>query len=291
MASERRTRKKSRNSGFLHVRSMPHIKMLEKMIKKKDTLVYIYAPWCGACRDFDANVMNHVQSLKNKSMNIAKVDSKLAYKTGLPAAQYLPTLMVVKNGVPETFTDESGNQTNVMPRGKTLDEDRETLTNLVQNSNNTFKTMKNTPNTLKRRNTPYRMSLPSYDKSGSPGRSTVTLNSLSKSMYDAPINGMPTPSNEKLVPSLENGSPSLENGSVSVESGSPPRNTQFSPIKNSIKASIPVSSPPDIGADLFQSYGRNKMNEKKSVGGMLNAIRQKTNSLNSLLHLRKTRKH
>ncbi len=252
---------------------MPHIKMLEKMMKKKDTLVYIYAPWCGACKEFDANVMNHVQSLKNKSMNIAKIDSKLASKTGLPAAKYLPTLMLVgKNGVPATFKDENGQSTPVMPRGNSLSEDRETLANLVQNSNNSppesrnmvmnrnSKTVKNTLSSA----TPRKMSLPSYDKEGSPGRSSVTVKSLAKSPYDEFINGMPTP---------------------------PKEDTMFSPIKSSIKSSIPVSSPPDIGADLVSSQYRNTPSSKSSSGSMLEAIRQKTNSLNSLNTLRKTRRN
>jgi len=268
MPSQRRTRKKSRNSGFLHVRSMPHIKMLEKMMKKKDTLVYIYAPWCGACREFDDKVMNHVQSLSNKSVNIAKVDSKLAYKTGLPPPQYLPTLMYVENGKPKTFTGENGQPTNVMPRSPSLDEDRETLTNLVQNSSSTVnrnsivnRNTKTVKNTLAA--TPRKLTLPSYNKEGSPGRSTVTLKSLAKSPYDEFINGMPTPSLEK--------------------------DEMFTPIKSTIKSSIPVSSPPDISADLVSSQGRNL--NKPKVGGMLEAIRQKTNSLNALTRLRKTRKN
>lgn len=264
MASQRSTRRKSRNSGFLHVRSMPHIKMLEKMMKKKDTLVYIYAPWCGACREFDANVMNHVQSLKNKSINVAKVDSKLASKTGLPAPQYLPTLMYVENGKPKTFTGDNGEPTNVMPRSRTLDEDRKTLTNLVQNSTpkRNSMTVKNTLSS----STPGKMTLPSYNKEGSPGRSTVTLKSLAKSPYNEPINGMPTPSLEK-------------------------EDSMFTPIKSTIKSSIPVSMPPDIGADLVASQTKNSLKSKPATGGMLQAIRQKTNSLNALTKLRKTRKN
>jgi hypothetical protein len=256
--------------------------MLEKMMKKKDTLVYIYAPWCGACREFDANVMNHVQSLKNKSMNIAKIDSKLASKTGLPAAQYLPTLMLVENGKPKTFKDENGQPTTVMPRANSLSEDRETLTNLVQHSGNTVSgtshnSLHSVPerNTVANRNTrkntltssPEKLSLPSYNKEGSPARSSVTLKSLAKSPYDGYINGMPTPSAEKEKS----------------------EDTLFTPIKSSIKASIPVSSPPDIGADLVASQDRKTVTSKS--GGMLEAIRQKTNSLNALTKLRNTRKH
>jgi hypothetical protein len=222
--------------------------------------------------------MNHVQSLKNKSINIAKVDSKYASKTGLPPAQYLPTLMYVENGKPKTFMAEDGTPTSVMPRGNSLDEDRENLTNLVQNSSNT---LNSTPNTMVNRNsktlkntlssaTPARMTLPSYNKEGSPNRSSVTVKSLAKSPYDAFINGMPTPSQEK---------------EESVE------DPMFSPIKSTIKSSIPVSIPPDIGADLIASQGKNSFSRPRVTGGMLQAIRQKTNSLNALTRLRKTRKH
>ena len=257
MASERRTRKKSRNSGFLHVRSMPHIKMLEKMMKKKDTLVYIYAPWCGACREFDAKVMNHVQSLKNKTLNIAKIDSKFASKTGLPPVKYLPTLMLVgKDGVPATFKDENGEPTNSMPRGNTLMEDKDTLSTLVQTPSTPVSTVRNTV-TLRNRTT-QKLTLPSYNsgKEGSPPRANVTLKSLAKSPYDTFINGMPTAS--------------LENSNM----------------KSPIKASIPVSNPPDIGADLLASQQKTV---PKTKGGMLEAIRNKVNALNSLTRLRKNR--
>jgi hypothetical protein len=65
----------------------------------------------------------------------------------------------------------------------------------------------------------------------------------------------------------------------------------FTPIKSTIKSSIPVSTPPDIGADLIASQSRKPLSSKSTSGGMLQAIRQHTNSLNSLLKLRKTRKH
>lgn len=257
------------------------------MMKGKGTLVYVYAPWCGACREFDSKVMNHVQSLKNKTVNIAKVDSKYASKTGLPPVKFLPSLMYVKNGRAETFTGEDGNTTSVMPRGKNLDEERESLSNFVQNSNppsssnaltnvNTQETINNEtrPNTLlskprtakNRSPTPGVMNLPSYNKEGSPGRSTVTLKSLAKSPYDAQeeLNGMPTAEMSK--------------------------NTMFTPIKSTIKASIPVSNPSDIGADLVASQDKGSFSKPPASGGMLSAIREKVNSLNSLTRLRNTRR-
>jgi hypothetical protein len=166
-----------------------------------------------------------------------------------------------------------------MPRGKTLDEDREILTNLVQNSPGSFRT-EGTRNTITNRNTrtvknlntlssgtPGEMTLPSYNKEGSPGRSSVTVKSLAKSPYDDYINGMPTPSLQKE------------------------EDPMFSPIKKTIRASVPVSSPPDIGADLVASQSRTVSNKRPMMGGMLQAIRHKTNSLNALSKLRKTRKH
>ena len=62
----------------------------------------------------------------------------------------------------------------------------------------------------------------------------------------------------------------------------------FSPIKNSIRASIPVSSPPDIGADLVAS--QKKKTYETMTGGMLDALRLQTKSLNSLTKMRNTRK-
>lgn len=268
---------------------MSHIKPLLSMMKGKGTLVYVYAPWCGACREFDSKVMNHVQSLKNKTVNIAKVDSKYASKTGLPPVKFLPSLMYVKNGRAETFTGEDGTATSIVPRGKSLDEERESLTNFVQNSNSSPNVLTNAnsqeninqsnrPNTLISRPrtarnrstipsaTPGVMNLPSYNKEGSPGRSTVTLKSLAKSPYDAQeeLNGMPTAEMSK--------------------------NTMFTPIKSTIKASIPVSNPSDIGADLVASQNKGSFSKGPASGGMLSAIRDKVNSLNSLTSLRNTRR-
>jgi hypothetical protein len=228
--------------------------------------------------------MNHVQNLPNKNINIAKIDSKLASKTGLPPVKYLPTLMLVKNGVPTTFAGENGEPTTVMPRGNNHSEERETLTNLVQDPNSIANTMANgnmiangsmvanvptnNSRTLKNRNTlsstPGVMTLPTYNKEGSPGRSTVTLQSLAKSPYESQgLDGMPTAEMTE--------------------------NTMFSPIKSTIKASIPVSNPSDIGADLVASQGKAPFT-KSTSGGMLDAIREKVNSLNSITRLRNSRR-
>ena len=130
----RGTRKLHRN--VMNVRSANVIKSFEKMLEKgPTTLVYINAKWCGACHGFTKNVWDPLTKLKNKSMNLAAVDSEMIGKTSLASVpkKFYPTLLLVgKDKKAATFKDEMGLSTNAMPRASTLEEDKKVLTQLVQ---------------------------------------------------------------------------------------------------------------------------------------------------------------
>jgi len=148
MASPKRITKKQRKGQVLHVRSHSAVKAFESTLGKGPlTLVYINAKWCGACHRFNDEVWSHLTKLKNKSVNLASVDSEMIGKTSLANVprKFYPTLMLVgKDKKPATFEDEEGNPTNAMPRNSTLSEDREALSNLVKNPTVKNKTVDST---------------------------------------------------------------------------------------------------------------------------------------------------
>jgi hypothetical protein len=230
------------------------------MMDNKESFVALYeADWCGACKMFDKHVMSHMKNLENKTLKIARISSNVAFKTGLPPPEHYPTLLHVKNGTAEPIE-----------RGKSLEEDRINLTNLVKtpdpngSANKSLmrnsRTVKKNMNTLSS-TTPKEITLPTYDKQGSPPRSTVSLKSLAKSPYDTFINGMPS--------------------------------KRVSPInskKESNVTSIPVINPPDVSVDLQKSTLKSSENPSTRGGGLLSAIYRQINSLKSLVKLRKTRK-
>lgn len=244
----------SRKGKVIDVRSDGAVKMFEKaLVKGPLTLVYVNAKWCGACHKFNDEVWSSLTKLKNKSVNLASVDSEFLGKTSLAKTppKFYPTLMLVgKDKKPATFQDEEGNPTNAMPRNSTLSEDKEALSNLVLNptrnnvSNRVSKTMTSSATTLNASGQlPVRMN--------SPPRASVTMNSLAKSPYNKP--------STLSIPKSMN---------------------------------IPTSSPPDVGSDLVASQRRSQAPSGQLVpmpiqgGGLLDAIRQKTSSLRSVLKLR-----
>ena len=277
-----KTRRNKKGSKILDVRSDGAVKLFEKaLVKGPLTLVYVNAKWCGACHRFNDEVWSKLTKLKNRSVNLASVDSEYIGKTSLANVprKFYPTLMLVgKDKKPATFEDEEGQPTNAMPRNATLEEDREALSNLVVNP-----TMKanvslptNSPpvpnvavNSLQRMNSPPRASVTMNSllpkPMNSPPRANITKNSLAKS----PFKAMDTPvfSNEKT------------NSPATVK---PMGNTNTR--MNSKK--IMPSNPPDIGADLVASQ---KPSSPLPIqgGGLLNAIKGKTAQLKSMIQMRK----
>jgi hypothetical protein len=121
------------------------VKQLEKMMVNGNlTIVFVKAKWCGACHRFNDEVWSPLTKLKNRSMNLAAVDSEMIGQTSLANVprKYYPTLLLVgKDKKPATFIDEDGSPTNAMPRNDSLDDDREALSNLVQTPKNKLNTL------------------------------------------------------------------------------------------------------------------------------------------------------
>lgn len=286
----------------MNVRSDGAVKMFEKALNKGPlTLVYINAKWCGACHRFNDEVWNHLTKLKNKSVNLASVDSEYIGKTSLANVprKFYPTLMLVgKDKKPATFEDEDGMPTNAMPRNNTLSEDREALSNLVQNAV--------TPTSLSMsKNSTGNVSVPVNTLA----RSNTTKKSLARSPFES-INGMPSmpstmPSMSSAVSSTISSAISTSKNSATLESDLKEPARTVSTLKlNSIpkqmgnsvsrqSRQIITSNPPDFSSDLVSSQTQSPtptaapITETKG-GTMLEAIKRKTESLKSMLKLRKS---
>lgn len=273
MAPRRNTRKNRKGANVLDVRSDGAVKLFEKaLVKGPLTLVYVNAKWCGACHRFNDEVWSSLTKLKNKSVNLASVDSEFIGKTSLAKVprKFYPTLMLVgKDGKPATFEDEEGQPTNAMPRNSTLSEDREALSNLVVNP--TVKT------TL-----PQRMN--------SPPRANVNVKSLAKSPFE--------PRNNKSINEIKNASVNKTMGNA-ASSVSPNTPSEISSENMKSKSKQILSSiPPDIGADLVASQTKSPTPTAaivpeaiKGGGSVLDALKRSTASMRSMLNTRNTRKN
>jgi hypothetical protein len=298
-----KTRRQNRNTKVLDVRSPAGVKMFEKLIVNGNlTMVLVKAKWCGACHRFNDEVWSHLTKLKNKSMNLASVDSEMIGQTSLANVprKFYPTLLLVgKDKKPATFIDEDGSPTNSMPRNASLSEDRETLSKLVQTPKNLLPAQPNASLTA-RPNTPNLM--------------TARPNTASafESMTARP-NTVSAP--ESMTASDEQySSPPLSNfvargrNSVSRNSGKLSNTVGVSPFKNKVTpvpsianqesmmpqtvTEVTASMPPDVGSDLVASQtnsstGTASVLKTVAKGGrLLNAIRNKTASLRAMLKLR-----
>ena len=253
---------------MIDVRSDGAVKLFEKaLVKGPLTLVYVNAKWCGACHRFNDEVWSSLTKLKNKSVNLASVDSEFIGKTSLAKVprKFYPTLMLVgKDGKPATFQDEDGQPTNAMPRNSTLSEDREALSNLVVNP-----TVKTT--------VPQRMnSLP---------RANVNVKSLAKSPFE--------PRNNKSINEIKNTTVNKTMGNA-VSSVSPNTPLEITSDNSKSKSKQILSSiPPDIGADLVASQTKSPTPTAaivpeaiKGGGSVLDALKRSTASMRSMLQMR-----
>ena len=291
-----KTRRQNRNTKVLDVRSPAGVKMFEKLIVNGNlTMVLVKAKWCGACHRFNDEVWSHLTKLKNKSMNLAAVDSEMIGQTSLANVprKFYPTLLLVgKDKKPATFIDEDGSPTNSMPRNASLSEDRETLSKLVQTPKNSL---------------PNANSLPAQ-----PNASVESLMTPATARPNTPATARPnTPASEEPE---QYSSPPLSNfvargrNSVSRNSGKLSNSVGVSPFKNRATpvpsvanqesmmpqtvTEVKASMPPDVGSDLVatqtdSSTGTASVLKTATKGGrLLNAIRNKTASLRAMLKLR-----
>jgi hypothetical protein len=285
-----RITRKQRQGGkkVLDVRSKKMIANFENLLGRGPlTLVFIYADWCGACHRFRDEVWSPLTQLKDATMNRASIREDMIAGTSLANVErkFYPTLLLVgKDKKPATFVDENGASTPAMPRKPTLNEDKESLTSLV-----------NSPTPL----------LPAVAPSvGVPSAAVVSTavqeemnlensmernsGTLAQPAYSIqPINSLKrqsqTPSDSMNDEPEPEDSESLGRSPFVNKSAAP----SFAATMSSSKM------PPDIGADLVASQNRKNpalVGGGKSTGSkLLEAIKNQTRSLKALLRLRTTR--
>jgi hypothetical protein len=144
-----RNSRKPVKSKVLDVRSKNSLRLFENLILSGPlTLVFARLEGCGPCERFKEEVWSPLTKMKNKGMNMAMIESEMIPNTSLANVprKFYPTLMLVgPDKKAATFLDENGEPTNSMPRKNTLEEDKETLSALLQ-SPNTHPTVKNSVN-------------------------------------------------------------------------------------------------------------------------------------------------
>ena len=268
------------------------------------TLVLIYADWCGACHRFRDEVWSPLTQLKDATMNRAAIREDMIAGTSLANVErkFYPTLLLVgKDKKPATFVDENGASTPAMPRKPTLGEDKESLTALVNSPTPLLPAVAPIAAVVstavqEEMNLEASMSAPSKPSTAvqeemnienSMERNTGTLAQPAYSIQ--PINSLKR-QNQTPSDSMNDEPQAEPEESISL-GRSPFVNKSAAP---SFAATMPSSKmPPDIGADLVASQNRKNpalVGGGKSTGSrLLEAIKNQTRSLKSLLRLRNTR--
>ena len=268
------------------------------------TLVLIYADWCGACHRFRDEVWSPLTQLKDATMNRAAIREDMIAGTSLANVErkFYPTLLLVgKDKKPATFVDENGASTPAMPRKPTLGEDKESLTALVNSPTPLLPAVAPIAAVVstavqEEMNLEASMSAPSKPSTAvqeemnienSMERNTGTLAQPAYSIQ--PINSLKR-QNQTPSDSMNDEPQAEPEESISL-GRSPFVNKSAAP---SFAATMPSSKmPPDIGADLVASQNRRNpalVGGGKSTGSrLLEAIKNQTRSLKSLLRLRNTR--
>jgi hypothetical protein len=268
------------------------------------TLVLIYADWCGACHRFRDEVWSPLTQLKDATMNRAAIREDMIAGTSLANVErkFYPTLLLVgKDKKPATFVDENGASTPAMPRKPTLGEDKESLTALVNSPTPLLPAVAPIAAVVstavqEEMNLETSMSAPSKPSTAVQEEMNLensmerTSGTLAQPAYSIqPINSLKR-QNQTPSDSMNDEPQAEPEESISL-GRSPFVNKSSTP---SFAATMPSSKmPPDIGADLVASQNRRNpalVGGGKSTGSrLLEAIKNQTRSLKSLLRLRNTR--
>ena len=266
----RKQTRKHRKSSVLDVKSEGAIKAFEQLLSKGPTIVFVYLKTCGPCHQFRNDVWNPLTQVKNKSMNLASVDSEIIGQTSLSNVprKFYPTIMLVgKDKKAATFTDEEGQPTNSMPRANTLSEDKKVLSTLIQTP--TPQLIKSISSTV-----PSNEVFSLIGRDSMPRDSSASISKPSGSLGKSPFESKsPVPSlmDEEMNEEI-NGMPSISSPSTDA-----PR----------------TISVPDIGSDLVASQTRSTtgtagvLQSETRGDRMLESIRKKAASLKAILSLRK----
>ena len=302
-----RITRKQRQGGkkVLDVRSKKMIGNFENLLGRGPlTLVLIYADWCGACHRFRDEVWSPLTQLKDATMNRAAIREDMIAGTSLANVErkFYPTLLLVgKDKKPATFVDENGASTPAMPRKPTLGEDKESLTALVNSPtpllpavapsvavvSTAVQEEMNLEASMSAQSKPSTAVQEEMNLENSMERTSGTLAQPAYSIQ--PINSLKR-QNQTPSDSMNDEPQAEPEESISL-GRSPFVNKSAAP---SFAATMPSSKmPPDIGADLVASQNRKNpalVGGGKSTGSrLLEAIKNQTRSLKSLLRLRNTR--
>jgi hypothetical protein len=272
----RLTRKGQKGKKVIDVRSKNMIGNFEQLLGRGPlTLVLIYADWCGACHRFRDEVWSPLTQLKNATMNRAAIREDMIANTSLANVErkFYPTLLLVgKDKKTATFVDENGAATPAMPRKPTLDEDKESLTALV-----------NSPTPL----------LPATAATAVSEAVQEEMN-LEESMSKQATLNQPAYSIQPVESVKRQSQTPSDSLDIDIEEEAE-ENLGRSPFNNkgytpSVAATRSKMGPPDVGADLVASQNRGKpvmMGGNRSTGSrLLDAIKNQTRSLRAMLRLR-----
>lgn len=272
----RLTRKGQKGKKVIDVRSKNMIGNFEQLLGRGPlTLVLIYADWCGACHRFRDEVWSPLTQLKNATMNRAAIREDMIANTSLANVErkFYPTLLLVgKDKKTATFVDENGAATPAMPRKPTLDEDKESLTALV-----------NSPTPL----------LPATSATAVSEAVQEEMN-LEESMSKQATLNQPAYSIQPVESVKRQSQTPSDSLNIDIEEEAE-ENLGRSPFNNkgytpSVAATRSKMGPPDVGADLVASQNRGKpvmMGGNRSTGSrLLDAIKNQTRSLRAMLRLR-----
>lgn len=275
---QRQTRKKV-NGKVLDVRSEKQLSMFDKLVVHGPvtvpiTLTFVKKEGCGPCEQFHENVWSPLTKLKHRMMNLATIDSEVYDKSGLPPVSQYPTIMLVgKDKKPAVFNDETGAPTNSFPRKPTLEEDFHSLKTLVTQppmpSGANIVPMPSRANTRNALNRP------------SPIKASNSLIARKNSANSMMRETSPYDKDETVIPSKVAETEGLDPiRSEPVEAYS--EKTMFTPPKLSedvsstaVKSQVP-GAPSGIAASI-----------QLQRGGLLKSIRDYTDSLKSILKMRR----
>jgi hypothetical protein len=316
---KRNTRKAKKGGKVLDVRSKSHVKMFENMVVKGPlTLVFAKLEGCGPCEQFNKNVWSPLTKLKNRGMNMASIESKMIENTSLASVprKFYPTLLLVgPDKKPATFLDESGQPTNAMPRGNTLEEDMKSLSALVKNPSvanasvkiNTEKMMNNKNNANENSDNDNSDNNNSVNENSEANENSVNENTeanensvnenteANEPVVERSISRLPVPIPARDSPKREMkyGASPFDEDDAAV----PSLMNSLVTAKSPIKVATAKSGAPDVAADIIVSTKPslktataaivNEETDKPMKGGfLLKAIRRENDSLKAVLEMR-----
>ena len=272
---------------MIDVRSKNMIGNFEQLLGKGPlTLVLIYADWCGACHRFRDEVWSPLTQLKNATMNRAAIREDMIANTSLANVErkFYPTLLLVgKDKKAATFVDENGAPTPSMPRKPTLDEDKESLTALVNSPTPLLPAAAATAGTAATAEAENEIS-EAVQEEMNLEESMSKQGTLNQPAYS--IQPVESVKRQNQTPS-DTIDVDIEEEAEENLGRSPFNNKGYTP---SIAATKSKMGPPDIGADLVASQNRGKpvlLGGGRSTGSrLLDAIKNQTRSLRAMLRLR-----